>query len=69
VHLARNATVNDASREASDVIMADGNPLESSGAQWKATTSELRSGDALANLEEDASIGVDQETPEELWHA
>lgn len=69
VHLARNATVNDASREPSDVVMADGNPLESSDAQWTATTSELRSGDALANLEEDASIRVDQETPEELWHA
>lgn len=69
VHLARNATASVASREPSDVVMVDGGPPESSGAQIVATTSELRSGDALANLEEDASIGVDQETPEELWYA
>ncbi|KAF9890580.1 hypothetical protein FE257_005711 [Aspergillus nanangensis] len=30
---------------------------------------KLRSGDALANLTDDASVGVDQETPEEIWHA
>ncbi|GFF60823.1 retrovirus-related Pol polyprotein from transposon TNT 1-94, partial [Aspergillus udagawae] len=69
VHLARNATASVASREPSDAVMADGDPLELSGAHSMATTSELRSCDALANLKDDASIGVDQETPEELWHA
>ncbi|KAI9037532.1 retrovirus-related Pol polyprotein from transposon TNT 1-94 [Aspergillus affinis] len=69
VHLARNATVSVTSREPSDFVMADGDPLELSGAQSVVTTSELHSGNALVNLKEDASIGVDQETSEELWHA
>lgn len=68
IHLARNSTINDTSREPSDVVMTDGNPPESSSVQHTATTSELCSGDALANLQ-DVSIGGDQETPEELWHA
>ncbi|KAB8212666.1 hypothetical protein BDV33DRAFT_211074 [Aspergillus novoparasiticus] len=69
IHLARKATDSVASREPSDADMIDGYPRESSGSQRAATTSELQSGDALANLEEDASMGVDQVIPEELWHS
>ncbi|KAB8212712.1 hypothetical protein BDV33DRAFT_210982 [Aspergillus novoparasiticus] len=69
IYLARKATDSVASRELSDADMIDGYPRESSSSQRAATTSELRSDDALANLEEDTSMGVDQVIPEEPWHS
>ncbi|KAF9890687.1 hypothetical protein FE257_005553 [Aspergillus nanangensis] len=66
VYLARNATASGTSREPSDIVMTDGDPRELSSAQNIASISELRSSNALANLEYDASIKVDQKIPEEL---
>jgi hypothetical protein len=68
VHLARNSTDHVTALESQDVDMDAGDPLESSGAQRAATTSELDCGEAMI-LKEDASTGDGSQIPEELWHA